>query len=137
MTAPEGHLDVLDPRFPIRLVQRAVIHDRLLEERPDRACARGVEARARTHDSQQQERFIAPQPRWVPGETSVDGLPPVLEHDDAWYGDRFPREGMPQPGDTDTFLAAYDRAGADEQEAAERRAVRRVRRAVGRLVRGT
>jgi hypothetical protein len=44
---------------------------------------------------------------------------------------------MPQPGDTDTFLAAYDRAGADERAAAERRPVRRARRFVLRLVRRT
>lgn len=133
MTAPEGHLDVLDPRFPIRLSQRAVIHDRMLGERPDRACARGVETRARTHDSHQQERYVTP--RWVPERaheaTAEDmGLPA------GWWRDSL-REGMPQPEDTDVFITASLRAEMDEQAAAERRPVRRARRAIRHLVRGT
>jgi CO/xanthine dehydrogenase Mo-binding subunit len=137
MTAPDGYLDVLDPRFPIRLSMPETLFWEMVTLRPDRACADGQAARARQQAARQQERYVTPQPRFVPEraheETAEDmGLPP-----EWWRDDSFPREGMPQPASTDVFIAVSDQALAHERKAAERRAVRRARRFVVRLVRGT
>lgn len=132
MTAPEGSIDVLDPRFPIRLAQPPAIFEQLLALRPDRPAAAGLTQRAAA-DPGHQERYVtaAPEPRFVPAlahdDTSVDGLPR------DWYRDSFPREGMPQPDGTDTFLVGYSQAEAEERAAAERRPWQRVRGAVRRL----
>jgi hypothetical protein len=134
MTASDGYLDVLDPRFPIRLSMPESLFWEMVALRPDRACADGQAARARQQAAQRQERYVTP--RWVPEkaheETAEDmGLPA------GWWRGSVPREGMPQPEDTDVFIAVSQEAEAHERKAAERRAVRRVRRFVVRLVRGT
>jgi hypothetical protein len=132
VTAPEGSIDVLDRRFPVRLSMPASCFWEMAHLRPDRAALPALAARARADEAQHQERFIAPQPRWVPEraheETAEDmGLPP------GWYRDTFPREGMPQPDGTGTFILGYSQAEADEREAAQRRPWQRVRGAVRRL----
>lgn len=134
MTAPEGHLDVLDPRFPIRLSQPESIFWEMRKWTPDRHCMDGLVMRARDQAARHQERYVTP--RWVPEraheETAEDmGLPA------GWWRGSLPREGMPQPASTDVFIAVSQQAEAHERKAAERRAVRRARRFVVRLVRGT
>lgn len=133
MTAPDGHLDVLDPRFPIRLSQPESIFWEMRKWTPDRHCMDGLVMRARDQATRHQERYVTP--RFVPERaheaTAEDmGLPA------GWWRDSF-REGMPQPEDTDVFISVSRQAEMDEQAAAERRPVRRARRAVMRLVRGT
>ena len=59
MSPRDSEIDVLDSRFPIRLTQRAVIFDTLLELRPDRPCARGITDRAR-NEHHHQERYVTP-----------------------------------------------------------------------------
>jgi hypothetical protein len=94
--------------------------------RPDRAALggiRGLAARARADEAHHQERFVtpAPQPKFVPALAHEDTIVDFRLTD----GDRFPGEGGIRPEDTDTFLVAYDRAGAYEAEAAQRRPLRR------------
>jgi hypothetical protein len=107
MTAPSDHLDVLDPRFPIRLSMPPSIFHELIALRPDRACADGELHRARVQAARREERYVtpAPQPRFVPEraheDTSVDGIPAV-------------------PGDAfDRGFARWDRALHEEAEEEE------------------
>jgi hypothetical protein len=134
MTAPDSDLDVLDPRFPIRLSMPESLFWEMVALRPDRACADGQAARARQQAARQQERYVTP--RWVP-ERAHEETAEDMGLKAGWWRDTPAREGMPQPASTDVFIAVSDQALAHERKAAERRAVRRVRRFVVRLVRGT
>jgi hypothetical protein len=131
VTPRDSEIDVLDPRFPVALTMPESEFWELRNLRPDRHCIGGLVERARADAAVRQERYIAAGPRFIPEqahETAADmGLPP------GWYRDSFPREGMPHPGDTDTFILASKQAEADEQAAKRRR---RARHAIGRLVRG-
>jgi hypothetical protein len=128
---PETDLTPLDPRFPIALTGTIPLFGALLAEWEDRVTVIDQAKRAAEQARRREERFVtpAPQPRFVPADTIID----LRLHD----GDRFPREGMPQPDDTDTFLALYKRAEEREQAREQRGVLRRVRRFVARLVRGT
>jgi hypothetical protein len=127
---PETDLTPLDPRFPIALTGTIPLFGALLAEWEDRVTVID-QAKAATEQAQRrEERFVtpAPQPRFVPADTVID----LRLHD----GDRFPREGMrgmPQPDDTDTFLAKYDEAEEREQEREQRSVLRRA----WRWIRGT
>jgi hypothetical protein len=142
MTAPDSDIHgPLHPLFPIDITDSPGTYEsefwKLRNLRPDRNCIDSLVLRARS-DPRWRRRFTAaPQPRWVPEtaheETAEDmGLPAGW-----WRDDTFPREGMPQPASTETFIKVSQQAEAHERKAAERRAVRRVRRFVVRLVRGT
>jgi hypothetical protein len=116
----QDHIDILDPRFPIRQSMAASCFWEMASLRPDRAALSGLAARARADEADHQERYVtpAPEPRFVP----------ALAHED-----RFPGEGEIRPEDTDTFLVVSRQAEADEAEAAQRRPLRRA----WRWLRGT
>jgi hypothetical protein len=127
---PETDLTPLDPRFPIALTHGIQVFGGLLAEWEDRATLIEMTRKATAEAMRREERFVtpAPQPRFVPADTVID----LRLHD----GDRFPREGMrgmPQPDDTDTFLAKYDEAEEREQEREQRSVLRRA----WRWIRGT
>lgn len=129
----------LHPLFPIDITDSPGTYEsefwKMHGLRPDRACIDSLVLRARS-DPRWRRRFTAaPEPRWVPERaheaTAEDmGLPA------GWYrDDTLARERMPQPEDTDVLSHVSQQAEAEERKAAERRAVRRVRRAIGRLAR--
>jgi hypothetical protein len=141
MTAPDGHLsqqdprrpwrddqgqdhiDILDPRFPIRQSMPASCFWEMASLRPDRAALSGLAARARADEADHQERYVtpAPEPRFVPALAHEDTIVDFRLTD----GDRFPGEGEVRPEDTDTFLVVSREAEAYEARAAQRRTWRR------------
>jgi hypothetical protein len=142
MIIPDSEITPLDPRFPIALTGTIPLFGALLAEWEDRVTVIEQAKRAAEQATRREERFVtpAPQPRFVPADTVID----MRVHD----GDRFPGEdearwqaqrdaAADRAEDTDTVIAIIDQADAHERKAAERRTVRRVRRFVVRLVRGT
>jgi hypothetical protein len=113
MTARDSEIDALDPRFPIRLTMPESIFWDATHLEPYRPCIESLAWRARHQAAQHQERFITPQPRFVP-EAHHD--PDDTRTDWPWAGgDTFPREGQVRPEDTDTFLVVH--AEAERREA--------------------
>jgi hypothetical protein len=123
---PDSEITPLDPRFPISMGGTIPLFGALLAEWEDRVTVIEQAKRAGEQARRREERFVtpAPQPRFVPADTIID----LRLHD----GDRFPREGMPQPDDTDTFIAKYDEAEEREQEREQRSVLRRAWRWVRR-----
>jgi hypothetical protein len=137
MTAPGDHLDVLDPRFPIRLSMPPSIFHELIALRPDRACADGELHRARAQAARREERYVtpAPQPRFVPEmaheDTSVDGIPAVPGDAFAGHFDNWDR-ALHEEAQTAAQAIILDASHTDPR----RHGGRRLRRP-GRRVRGT
>jgi hypothetical protein len=123
MTAPDGHLSPLDPRFPIALTHAIPLFGDLLAEWEDRATLIDQTRRATEQAMRHEERFVtpAPEPRFVPALAHEDTIVDFRLTD----GDRFPGEGGIRPEDTDTFLVVSAQAEAYEARAAQRRTWRR------------
>ncbi len=140
MTAPDGHLDVLDPRFPVRITADARHCFALLAVWDGRDPGFVVDEtrRAERQAARYEERFVtpAPAPRFVPAV-------PALAHEDTIVdftltdGDRFRPEDTLIAGGreaaTDQFLLVYEQAGAEARAARQRQIGPRIRRAIGRL----
>jgi hypothetical protein len=127
MIIPDSDLTPLDPRFPIALTGTIPLFGALLAEWEDRVTVIDQAKRAAEQAWRREERFVtpAPEPRFVPADTIID----FRLHD----GDRFPREGMPKPDITATFIRNYDQAEEREQAREQRSVLRRA----WRWVRGT
>jgi hypothetical protein len=123
VTAPDGHLSPLDPRFPISLTHGIPLFGGLLEEWVNRETVIDQAKRAAEQAARREERFVtpAPEPRYVPALAHEDTVIDMRITDGDW----FPGEGEPRPEDTDTFLVVSAQAEAYEARAAQRRTWRR------------
>jgi hypothetical protein len=125
VTPRDSEIDVLDPRFPIRLTMPESLFWDAVHLEPYRPCVESLAWRARAQAAQHQERFVTP--RWVP-ERAHEDTAADMGFPAGWLKETAAREGMPQPEDTDTFIVASLRAEAEEVAAAERHPLRRIGR---------